>query len=667
MTDFFSSRVDPLGEALDRKMLAVKISSRLVGSTFPTYIIAEIGINHNGSLERAKALVDAAAAAGCDAVKFQKRRLRDLYTQEVLENPNRFEEGLQYFIPILQESEFEREEYDELVRYSRSRGMEFLCTAFDEASIDFLDPYHLPAHKVASADFTNFILLQKLAEKKKPLLLSTGMATQEEIDQVVPFLLKRNVQYALLHCISAYPTPPEDVHLHFIQTMRERYGVPVGYSGHEIGFEITLAAVAAGACLVERHVTLDRQMEGPDHSSSLEPEELKELVRRIRLIDRAMGSSSKMMSRGVIRTREILSKSLVATRNIQPGTTIQREMVTAKAPGKGLSPLYLYELLGRRVRRHMQEDEYFKLEDLEDSETLRQVPSFETRWGLKGRFHELDSYLKLYPKLVEIHLNDRDIEYPLEQVHRGKHYPFALYLHCPTYWFRSVLNLASEDEIERGEHVRVVQQVIDLGRRLTPFFETTPTVIVHLGGMDIVKVREVARIKELTYQSMKKLRWEGVRFLPENMPPRPWYFSGQWFDNVFCSAEDMKEVCGAFGLQMCLDLSHAKLYTNDSGTDYWEYLKQLAPLTAHLHVADAYGLDGEGVQIGEGEIDFPKAFSILEAYGDLKTMSWTPEIWQGHLHQNKGFLIALERLAAIPQLKPIWPSRPSANGIDLKS
>jgi sialic acid synthase SpsE len=150
MTDVFSPKGDPMGEVMDRRVLAVKVGSRLIGSRFPTYVIAEVGINHNGSLEKAKTLIAAAAEAGCDAVKFQKRKLSDLYTREVLENPNRFEEGFRYFIPILQESEFEREEYDELVQYSRSKGLEFLCTAFDEASADFLDPYHLPAYKVAS-------------------------------------------------------------------------------------------------------------------------------------------------------------------------------------------------------------------------------------------------------------------------------------------------------------------------------------------------------------------------------------------------------------------------------------------------------------------------------------------------------------------------------------
>lgn len=648
--------IDPLEGMLGRKCDAIRIGGRAVGAAHPTYVIAEIGINHNGSLERAKALVDAAAAAGCDAVKFQKRTLEELYTRAVLEHPNRFEEGFQYFIPILREVEFGRAEFDVLYQQTRRAGLEFLCTAFDETAVDFLDPYRLAAYKVASADFGNFILLEKLASKGKPLLLSTGMSPQEEIDAVAAFLFTRNIPCMLLHCVSAYPTPVEDAHLRFIHTLRERYGVPVGFSGHEVGFEVTLAAVAAGACLVERHVTLDRRMEGPDHTSSLEPEELRELVRRIRVIDRAMGSPRRVVSRGVVRTQEVLSKSLVATRDLEPGTQIRRDMVTAKAPAKGLSPLHLHDLIGRRLRRPVKQDECFLAEDLEEADAVQRVPVFETAWGLKGRFHDLDFVAQYRPTFLEIHLNDQDLDYPFEELHRGKRYPYGLALHCPTYWFRSVVNLASKEEAERRTHIRIVQRVIDMARRLAGCFTGTPAVIVHLGGMDIEELKDGAALRELAYDSLRALDWDGVRFLPENMPPRPWYFSGQWFDNAFCSAEDMLEVCRLFGLRMCLDLSHAKLYCNDTGDDYWRYLKAVAPLTAHLHVSDAYGIDGEGVQIGEGEIDFGKVFALLARETDLGAVSWTPEIWQGHLHQHRGSLTALERLAAIPELRPVWPA-----------
>lgn len=648
---------------LGKRYSAIKIGARAIGATFQTYVIAEVGINHNGSLAQAKTLIEAAAGAGCDAVKFQKRSLPELYTQDVLRNPNQFEEAFQYLIPILKEVEFGRPEYDELYRHARRHGLEFLCTPTDDASVDFLAPYHLPAYKVGSSDFTNLLLLEKLIATRQPLILSTGMSTMEEIDEVVEFLTGHHALFMLLHCVSAYPTPPEDVHLNFLQTMRERYGVPVGFSGHEVGMDITVAAVSAGACLVERHITIDRRMKGPDHTSSLEPQDFLELVKRIRVLDRAMGSPHRVLSRIVIRTQEVLSKSLVATRDLQVGTRIQREMVTAKAPGKGLSPLRLRDLIGRTTRRVVRADECFTLEDLQPPGTGRSAPRFETRWGFKGRFGNLQEMLPYQPRLVEIQLSDRDVVDSAELPLADTRYPLALFLHCPIYWYRSVLNLASEDSKERAEHLRAVQQVIELARRLAPNFLGTPSVIIHLGGMDIYKVTEGAELRERAYESMCRLDWDGVNFLPENMPPRPWYFSGQWFDNVFCSAEDMVEVCERFKLQMCLDLSHAKLYTNDTATDYEAYLRRVAPYVAHLHVADAYGIDGEGVQIGDGEIDFARTFALLAELTDLRSVTWTPEIWQGHLHQNRGFLTALERLAAIPQLQPIHPLVPQPDEV----
>jgi N-acetylneuraminate synthase len=629
----------------------ISINGIPVGDEHEIYVIAEIGLNHNGSLDMAMQLIDVAADAGCNAVKLQKRTLEELYTADVLENPNHFEEGFQYFIPILREIEFDKEQFDKLIRHAQLRGLEFLCTPFDESAIKFLDQYHLPAFKVASADFTNFLLLKSLVERKRPLILSTGMSTQEEIDGVVEFLEKEEVQYMLLHCVSAYPTPPEDVHLNYIQIMRKRYGVPIGYSGHEVGFEITLAAIAAGACLVERHITLDKTLDGPDHTSSLEPDELKELVKRIRLLQRAMGSPTKIVSRGVVRTKEILSKSLVANQEIPAGTTISDDMIAAKSPGKGLSPFHLHKLVGRPICRCMQQDEYFLPQDLEDQKEQPPIPEFQTAWGMKGRFRDMDKYEQYGVNFVEVHMNDKDVDYPFEELHQTEKYPFGLIVHCPVYWFRSVTNLASEDEEERQEHIKVIQRVIDLTRRIAPRFKGEPSIVIHLGGMDIHEVKETQKLKDLTHDSMHQLNWDGVRFLPENMPPRPWYFSGQWFDNVYCTAEDMLEVCSEFDLKMCLDLSHAKLHTNYSGEDYWEYLRKLAPITGHLHIADAYGIDGEGVQIGEGEIDFAKAFSVLGERADFSKITWTPEIWQGHLHKNQGFLDALQKLHEIPQLR----------------
>lgn len=642
---------------LGLKHRSVRIGNRLVGEGYPVYLIGEIGINHCGDLKKALELVDIAADAGMDAVKLQKRTLHKIYKQDVIDDPNSLEEGFQYLIPILKEVEFCRLEYDAIYNRAQERGLDFICTPFDEEAVDFLAPYNLPAFKIASGDMSNLILLEKVIGTGKPLIISTGMATLEEIDQVGAFLQQWGASCILLHAVSAYPTPVMDNQLYLIRTMQDRYGVPVGLSSHETGMEVSVASVAAGACIIERHITLDRRTAGPDHTSSLEPAEVREFVSRVRLIEEAMGGGSKRVSRIVIRNRETLSKSLVATRDIRKGEPIVRSMVTAKGPGKGLSPVYLYELIGKTIQRDLKKDDYFLPSDVEEEFRLSTFnPGFDSKWGFKGRFFDLDVYEEQYrPRFVEAHLNDKDLFYPFEENHGSRGYPFEIYLHYPTYWYRSVVNLASEKYEERREHIGVVQRVIDLARRISPHFEGRPKVVVHMGGMDIKPVVDNRHLIQLAYDSMRQLNRAGVVFLAENNPPRPWYFSGQWYDNAFCAPEEMLEFCAEFDVPMCFDFSHAKLYCNVTGFDFYEYVKLVAPITRHLHICDAYGVDGEGMQVGEGEIDMAKTCRLLAEHGDFSQMSWTPEIWQGHNHGYAGFLTAFSRLTDIPELQAVRP------------
>lgn len=655
MSNQISYTLNPMEGMLGRKLKTVRIGKRFVGEGYPVYLIGEVGLNHSGDLDKAIQLIDIAIDAGMDAVKLQKRTLDKIYRKDLLDDPNTYEEGFRYLIPILKEVEFGRKEYDYITEYCKSKKIDFLCTPFDEEAVDFLKVYDLPAYKIASGDMNNLILLEKVIGTGKPLIISTGMATLDEIDNLGRFLQRWDVECILLHSVSAYPTPVSDVQLNIIKVLSERYGVPVGLSSHELGMEVSVASVTMGAQMIERHITLDKREEGPDHTSSLEPDELREMVKRIRFVEEAMGTTQKKVSRIVIRNRETLSKSLVAARDIKKGEPIIRGMISAKGPGKGLSPDHLYDLIGKIAKKDFKKDDYFMQADIEENTELSSyVPKFNSHWGFKGRFHDLDVYLERYkPKFVEIHLNDKDLDYPFEEIHGDKKYPFEIILHYPTYWHRSVVNLASENEEERKEHINVIQRVIDLSRRIAPSFIGEPKVVVHMGGMDINPAEDNKHLIKLAYDSMRQLDRTGVTFLAENNPPRPWYFSGQWYDNAFCSAEEMFDLCKEFDVPMCFDFSHAKLYCNVTGYDFYEYVKKIAPITTHLHICDAYGIDGEGMQIGEGEIDILKTCKILAEYGDFSKMSWTPEIWQGHNHDYHGFLLGFLRLQDIPELKPI--------------
>ena len=271
-------------------MNRVRIGNRLVGDDQPCFIVAEIGINHNGDIDLAKRLISVAVAAGCDAVKFQKRTVHVVYSPEELAKPRENPFGptngdLKYAL------EFEQEEYEEIDHFCRSVKMAWFASPWDEESVDFLEQFHPPAYKVASACLTDDHLLRHIRATGRPIILSTGMSTYAEIDHAVEMLGREDL--VLLHATSTYPANYDELNLRAIPTMKERYGVPVGYSGHETGIPSSVCAVALGACCVERHITLDRAMWGSDQAASLEPNGITRLVRDIRLWEQSKGDGVK--------------------------------------------------------------------------------------------------------------------------------------------------------------------------------------------------------------------------------------------------------------------------------------------------------------------------------------------------------------------------------------
>ena len=271
-------------------MATVRIGNKLVGDDQPCYIVAEVGINHNGDVNLAKRLISVALAAGCDAVKFQKRTVAVVYTPEELAKPRESPFGetngdLKYGL------EFGREEYAEIDAFCKSVKMPWFASPWDEASVDFLDQFDLPAYKVASASLTDDNLLRHIRNTGKPVILSTGMSTYDEIDHAVEVLGKENL--ILMHATSTYPASYGELNLRVIPALSLRHGVPVGYSGHETGIPSSVCAVAIGACCVERHITIDRAMWGSDHAASLEPNGINRLVRDIRLWEQSKGDGNK--------------------------------------------------------------------------------------------------------------------------------------------------------------------------------------------------------------------------------------------------------------------------------------------------------------------------------------------------------------------------------------
>lgn len=330
------------------------------------FVIAEAGVNHNGDMELARALVDAAAEAGCDAVKFQTFRAEALVTQDAeqadyqRDNIGKSETQLE----MLKRLELPFDEHRALIDYCDERDILFLSTPFDEESADFLDDLGLPAFKVPSGELTNLPFLEHLAAKGKPLLASTGMAYLSEVEQAVRTIRAETGAFALFHCVSNYPARFEDTNLRAMATLRQAFNVPVGYSDHTLGIEAPIAAVAMGAAIIEKHFTLDRTLPGPDHKASLEPGELSAMMRAIRNIERALGDGVKQPAASELAVAKVARKSIVARQDITSGTTITLDHLVCKRPGTGLAPAMLDLVVGRGANRDIKQGELLSLEVL---------------------------------------------------------------------------------------------------------------------------------------------------------------------------------------------------------------------------------------------------------------------------------------------------------------
>jgi N-acetylneuraminate synthase len=614
----------------------IHLGTRPVGQGHPCYVIAEVGVNHNGDLALAKQLVDVAKAAGADAVKFQKRNLGKLYPKDLLANPNAAEQAFQYMIPLLQQYELGDAEFLELHDYCVAKGIQFLCTPWDEDSVEFLETLDLPAYKLGSPDLTNLPLIEYIIAKRRPLILSTGMSTWEEIEKTAAFLNERGASYALLHCNSTYPAPFEDVNLALIARLRQ-FGAPVGYSGHERGIAVSTVAVALGASILEKHITLDRTMLGPDHAASLEPAGFEKLVRDIRVVELALGDGVKRVSTKELQNREVLAKSLAAAVPIAAGQRITADLVTVIGPGKGLSPQRLDELVGRTAKRAMAAHELFYEHDLEEGPRQWVIPAFSRSWGFKTRFSDVEAFAALKPRIIEHHFSDKDLTEP----HPPGQFAQQLYVHAPEFWGPRIIDLCSAHDGTRQLAVDVLNQTLDKVREVAPQYQGTPTLVVHVGGMSMDEPdTKTAPMYDRALEAIRQLDTTGVTILPENLPPRPWYFGGQWCQNAFIHPEEIADFCRRLDVKMCFDLCHAQLYCNWSGRRLSEYIEIVKPYIRHLHVSDAAGIAAEGLQIGEGMVDFDEAFELLS---DVD-YSWVPEIWRGHNNDNEGFATAMKRL-----------------------
>ena len=331
-------------------------------------IIAEAGVNHNGSVEIAKRMVDEAVEAGVDIIKFQTFNSEKLVSksakQAEYQKRNIKDSGSDSQLEMLKKLELSDADHKELIDYCDRKHIKFFSTAFDLGSIDYLHSLNLGLWKIPSGEITNYPYLKKIAEFSEPVILSTGMCEMEDISAAMKVLCDNGLtkdKISLLHCNTEYPTPFSDVNLLAMNELKDKFSVRVGYSDHTKGIEVPIAAVALGAEIIEKHFTLDRDMEGPDHKASLEPDELKAMVSAIRNIELALGDGHKSVSESERKNMAIARKSIVAASNIKQGELFTSDNLTVKRPGDGISPMRWDEVLGKKAKRDFMEDELIEI------------------------------------------------------------------------------------------------------------------------------------------------------------------------------------------------------------------------------------------------------------------------------------------------------------------
>lgn len=632
-----------------RRTRKIKLDSFTISEEESSFIIAEIGINHNGNLEIAKQLVDEAVLAGANCAKFQMRDMSTLYINQGNPNDVRENLGAQYTLDILSRFQLSNSEMFEVFDYCKEKGILPLCTPWDLNTLRLLEDYGMPAYKVASADMTNHELLRALGKIGKPLICSTGMSDEEEIIDTVKLLKSLGMQYILLQCNSTYPAPFKDINLKYLNRLIEIGDCIVGYSGHERGICVPIAAVARGAKVIEKHITLDRDMEGNDHKVSLLPHEFKTMVDGIRQVEQALGTDGpRRITQGERMNRATLAKSLVINRDLKSGQIITAEMIEVRSPGRGLQPNRLNELIGQAAQRDFRQGDFFYPADLEVKKGIARDYRFDRPWGVPVRYHDFKQILaKSNPDFLEFHLSYKDMDQSLDQFF-DKQYDLDLVVHSPDL-FRGdhLLNLASDDEAHRRRSISELQRVVEITKELKRYFKRAerPLIVASLGGFSkegFVSSDHREAMYANIADSLSQIEMDGVEIVGQTLPPFPWYFGGQLYLNLFVDPADTAAFCYKYGYRLCLDISHSQLACNQFRWSMAEFVDQIAPYIAHLHIVDAEGVDSEGLQIGEGSIDFAALSKQLREVAPKA--SFIPEVWQGHENEGEGFWFALKCL-----------------------
>ncbi len=628
------------------------------------YLIAEIGVNHNGKLEEAMNLVDVAVNSGFDAVKLQ---FRSESTYSNCKDTGDIDLGTEYILEELKRTALSIEEEQKLCNYIKSKNIDLIGTPFDDIALERLISYKPDAIKIASCDLTNHILIKSCAEKNLPLVLSTGMSNETEIIRTNKFLRDLEVNYCFLHCNSTYPCPIEDARLKYIHRLSKITEKISGYSSHDGNQVIPLAAIGAGAKIIEVHITNNKDANGTDHSASLISSELKNFVYSARLISNALGlSKPRVPTQGELINKISLGKSICYKHHFSEGHSINIESdFILRSPGDGIDSNRIDEFQNLILTKNVKYLDKVSYKDFNDNSKHKSHTNVYLNrerkslsrffdWGIPVRYRDIENMINLFnPPLVEIHLSSKDLNYPIENINKNLVKDRKIVIHAiEQYHDGFILDLASKKKEIREESHKRIRILKDHCLEISNLFEVKNKIkiVLNCGGfskngfltdLDLVE-KEKLLLENLLIVKNALLDFE---ILPQSMPPFPWHQGGRAYHNLLRSKKDLQKMNNITGLNICLDFSHTYMNCIHNKKDFYKDMIDLIKITSHLHISDSSSSSNEGLNLDEGSINFSKVFKILMKTTNHNKISLIPEVWQGHLNQGENFRIALERIS----------------------
>ncbi|PMB02577.1 hypothetical protein CEN49_25280 [Fischerella thermalis CCMEE 5273] len=622
-----------------------------------TYVIAEIGKACNGNMGYCEQILHECKTAGADAIRFHHFHLESSVFKEALQKSTERAWSFQLKLPFLNEVLFTENEYRAILNRCKELGLDFIGTPWDIPSYHIFRNAGVKNIKINSLNAFNVPLIKEVRRDSRKLYISTGGLAERDIRNLYEIHNLGEDDVTLMHAVIAYPAPKTIINMRALKVLK-KYSTRIGYSSNELLSTPLLAACALGATVIEKHVHLNHSPYDV-HKASITTIQLKEMIREIREMEQILGREIKQESRGEMVNQDILSKSLILKEHVQKGEVISEKNLALQLPSKGVNAKQWLEVVGGKAKRDLNKGEYLFSTDIvkekdyqsigiqpnrqDNEETASYIPG---KRGVVVRLKDIDEMIAGQKvDYVEVHYAASD----LDKVDSCKDYDLDLVVHLPEYSDGVLLDLCSHDEQLRKYSIEVINHVMEKARRLKPHFKRLSgdlKFVTHPGSLTYPHPDEnPSEQYALFLDSLKQLDSSGLEVLVENMTPFAWFLDKDWapkqgMSNSFMDAEELSIFLNTHKYNMCFDVCHAKLYCNYAGKDLYTFMRTIRPYVKHFHFSDCTGIDGEGLQVGEGEINWQEVCEVFSDY----SYGWTPEIWNGHHDHGKKFYEAHEKL-----------------------